>query len=143
MSKICKGTVSQMTNWRKKITVKCVCGALEFDHWYTCITNLRNAERIPFRFIFFLKIIWPRLDRVSLKISCSFLTESSHDIVEYSRYIPCDCSHMRTAEIDLNSGAVMASKSFWVYRFSLSGRPIIYVCGDRCKVPVWRNPRYF
>ena len=36
--------------------------------------------------------------------------ESSHDIVESSRYIPCDRSHMRTTEIDLNTGAIMAKK---------------------------------
>ena len=47
---------------------------------------------------------------VSLKTSCLFLTESSHDIVESSRYIPCDRSHQRTTEIELNSPAVMALK---------------------------------
>ena len=43
-------------------------------------------------------------------MSCLFLTESSHDIVESSRYIPHDYSHMRTTEIDLNTGAIMAKK---------------------------------
>ena len=38
------------------------------------------------------------------------LTESSHDIVESSRYIPRDHLHMRTIEIDFNSAAVMAPK---------------------------------
>ena len=66
------------------------------------------------------------------KQSCLFLTESSHDIVESSRYIPRDRLHMRITEIDLNSGAVMApkktdnakmrtadarAKCFWMYRF--------------------------
>ena len=36
--------------------------------------------------------------------------ESSYDIVESSRYIPCDRSHMRTTEIDLYSSIVMAKK---------------------------------
>ena len=52
----------------------------------------------------------PCLNGVSLKTSCLFLAESSHDIVELLRYIPHDCSHMRTTEIDLNSGVVMAKK---------------------------------
>jgi len=39
-----------------------------------------------------------------------FMTESSHEIVESSRYILYDRSHMRTREIDLNSRAVMAPK---------------------------------
>ena len=36
--------------------------------------------------------------------------ESSYDIVESSCYILYDCSQIRTTEIDLNSGAVMANK---------------------------------
>ena len=32
-------------------------------------------------------------------MACLFFTESSHDIVESSRYIPRDRSHMRTTEI--------------------------------------------
>ena len=46
------------------------------------------------------------------KQSGLFLTESSHDIVESSRYIPRDRLHMRITEIDLNSGAVMAKKDW-------------------------------
>jgi len=39
--------------------------------------------------------------------------ESSHDIVESSRYIPRDHSHMCTTEIKLNLGAVMAPKKIF------------------------------
>ena len=45
---------------------------------------------------------------ICLKISCLFLMESSHSIVESSRYNLRDRSYMRTREINLNSGAVMA-----------------------------------
>ena len=37
--------------------------------------------------------------------------ESSYDIVESSRYILRDCSHMSTTEIDLYSSIVMAKKN--------------------------------
>jgi len=36
------------------------------------------------------------------------LTESSHDIVKSSLYIPRDRSHKRTIEIELNSGTIVA-----------------------------------
>jgi len=38
------------------------------------------------------------------------LTESSLDIVESSRFIPRDRSHMHTTEMELNLCAVMAPK---------------------------------
>ena len=63
--------------------------------------------------------------------------ESSHDIVESSRYIPRDRSHMRTTEIELNSGAIMAKKLTNLKSLTLMlernafgcilGRPIICV----------------
>ena len=68
--------------------------------------------------------------------------ESSHDIVESSRYIPRDSSHMCTTEIELKLDTVMApkktdnakertadarAKHFRVYRFWASCRPIICV----------------
>jgi len=71
--------------------------------------NLRNAERIPFLLYFRSKIL-PPLNGVSIKISCLFLTESLHDIVESSHYIPHDRLHMRTREIKLNLCAVIAPK---------------------------------
>ena len=37
-----------------------------------------------------------------------YLTESSHDIVKSSLYIPRDRSHKRTIEIELNSGTIVA-----------------------------------
>ena len=37
--------------------------------------------------------------------------ESSYDIVESSRYILRDCSHISTTEIDLYSSIVMAKKN--------------------------------
>ena len=43
-------------------------------------------------------------------MSCLLLTESSHDMLESSRYIPRDRSQMHTAELDLNLGSVMAPK---------------------------------
>jgi len=43
-------------------------------------------------------------------MSCLFLTESSHDIVESSHYTLRDRSHKRNKEINLNSGALMAPK---------------------------------
>ena len=58
--------------------------------------------------------------------------ESSHDIVESSRYIQRDHSHLGTTEINLNFGRRYGSKKtdnakkrtadaqakhFWVYRF--------------------------
>jgi len=68
-------------------------------------------------------------------------TESSHDIVGSSRYIPRYRSHMHTTEIDFNSSAIMTKKTTtdntkmrtadaqakrsWVNRFWVSGRPII------------------
>jgi len=78
-------------------------------HWNLTtdiLHNLRNTERILFRFIFYCKVL-PPSNGISLKIRL-FLTESSHDIVESSHYIPRDRSHMRTTGIEVNSGAVMA-----------------------------------
>ena len=81
-------------------------------HWNLTtdiLHNLRNAKRIPFHFIFYHKIL-PCLNGISLKISCLFLMESSHDNKESSRYIEHDCSHMLTTAIDLNLGAIMTPK---------------------------------
>jgi len=55
-----------------------------------------------FRTIFYL-------NGVGLRTSCLFFTESSHDIVLSTRYIPRDRSHMHNTDIELNSGAVMAT----------------------------------
>jgi len=74
-------------------------------HWNLTtdiLHNLRTPKEYRFLFIFYRKIL-------PLKI-CLFLTESSHDIVESSRYITRDRSHMHTREIDLNSSALMAPK---------------------------------
>ena len=131
-------------------------------HWNLTtdiLHNLRNDEITPFS-LYFLSQNFTRLQGVNLKISCLFLKESSHDIVESSRYIPRD----RNTEIELNSGAVIAPKRltrlksvplrlqrFCVYRFWASGSPILYVCGDTfilshfayINLPItwWRNPR--
>jgi len=75
---------------------------------------------------------------------------------------------MRAAEVELNSGAVMApnktdnvkkrtadarARRFWVNRFWASGMYVeilLYAIlftsksiDHHCKVPVWRNPQYF
>ena len=62
--------------------------------------------------------------------SMFILKELTHDIVESSRYIPRDCLHMRTTEIDFNLGWLKKkndnakkrttdarAKRSWVYRF--------------------------
>ena len=113
-----KGTVSQMTNRCKK----------KENHCKMCMCGIG---------------IWPLIYYISLKISCLFLTESSHDIVESSRYIPRDISHMRTTEISLNSASIMALKRMTLLKtvplmlewnafgcIVFECRPIIYVCGD-------------
>ena len=46
-------------------------------------------------------------------MSCLLLTESSHDMLESSRYIPRDRSHMRTKEINMNFGRRYGSKKDW------------------------------
>ena len=61
------------------------------------------TQEAPKEYYFRFKIL-PSLNEVSLKISCLFLTESSHDNVESSRYVLCDRSHMLTIEINLNFG---------------------------------------
>ena len=102
-------------------------GALEFNT--DILHNLRNDEITPFS-LYFLSQNFTRLQGVNLKISCLFLKESSHDIVESSRYIPRDPSC--ALQKYLNSGAIMVpkktdsakkrtadarAKRFWVYRF--------------------------
>jgi len=67
------------------------------------------TQEAPKEYYFRFKIL-PSLNEVSLKISCLFLTELSHDTVESSLYIPRDHSHMRTTEIELNLCAAMAKK---------------------------------
>ena len=114
-------------------------------HWNLTtdiLHNLRNAERILF-LLYFLSYFFTTFKK-SKNIMFNF-KESSHDIVESSRYIQHDCSHMGTTEINWNSDAAMFPektdntkkrtadaqvKHFWVYRFWASGRSITYVCGD-------------
>ena len=67
-------------------------------HW-NLTTDILHNQKTPkeyrVRFIFYRNILL-RLNgvSVSLKIACLCLTESSLDIVESSRYIPRDRSHM-------------------------------------------------
>ena len=101
-------------------------------HWNLTtdiLHNLRAPKEYRFLFIFYRKIL-------PLKI-CLFLTESSHDIVESSRYITRDRSHMHTREIVWIQAPLWLQK--WMttlksvplmYRFWALGRPIIYVRGD-------------
>ena len=108
-----------VTNWLKKKwfqdSVRFLCVSLKCDHWQ--ISRHKNVERILF-LLYFQDIktlkeycfcyIFKTLKRwkntvfaifsitnftpfKSKKISCLFLSGSSHDIVDSSRYIPCDC----------------------------------------------------
>ena len=82
---------------------------MEFDHWQIRLPKKRWKNTV-FTLFSILKF-YPIQMGVSLKISCIFLMESSYDIVESSRYILRDCSHMSTTEIDLYSSIVMAKKN--------------------------------
>ena len=101
---------------------------LYVGHWNLTtdiLHNLSNAERIPFSLYFLSQKITP-LKQSKSKNIMFIVKEFSHDIVESSRYIPRDRSHMRTSEMDLNSGAFMTpkkrttdaqAKRVWVYLF--------------------------
>ena len=62
-----------------------------------------------FRFIFYRKFFTQFKPGKSKNIMF-FLNGIAHDILESSHYISHECLHMRTTEINLNSGATMAPK---------------------------------
>ena len=119
----------------KKFTVKCVCGALEIDHWYITLPMKRQKNTV---FTLFFTVKFYPFNFKSKNII--FLRDRHMTL--WSHHITSRMT-VRTTDIDLNLGAVLwfqkglttlnslllmlERNTYGCILFWALGRPIIYV----------------